>query len=397
MKPAARLAQFAPTVFAEMSRRAAQVGAVNLGQGFPDFDGPVCLKDAAYEAMRRGLNQYAPSAGLPVLRDAIAAHALRFWGHRGDPATQIMVTSGCTEAICDALLALVNPGDEVVLFAPFYDSYLACTQLAQGVARSVRLRPPDADHARWWFDDAELKQAFTARTRVVIVNTPHNPTGKVFTRDELERIGALAAVHDAVVLSDEVYEHLTFGDARHVRPATISSLADRCVTLSSAGKTFSLTGWKVGWALGPAPLISAIQSVHQWVTFATATPLQAAVATALALPDSYFADLQRDYMQRRDRLARVLTDVGFTVHPCEGTYFLMADTAGLAKPGETDTDFSLRLLAEAGVASIPPSAFYLAHDAHHAHRLLRFAFCKSDAVLDEAERRLRAWASRKPE
>ncbi|MEW5740403.1 MAG: aminotransferase class I/II-fold pyridoxal phosphate-dependent enzyme [Myxococcota bacterium] len=383
-----RVAAFGTTVFAEFSRLAAQHGAVNLGQGFPDFDGPDEVKAAAIDAIRGGVNQYAISTGAVALRQAIAAHAWRFYGQVVDPDSQVVVTSGCTEAIFDAVMALVDPGDEVVLFEPFYDSYLASVQMAGGVPRFVELRAPDAQHPAWWFEERELAAAFSARTRLVFLNTPHNPTGKVFTREEIELIGALAKKHGAVLVSDEVYEHLVFAPARHVRPATLPGLADLTLTLSSGGKSFSFTGWKIGWALGPAPLVKAVQKAHQWVTFATASPFQAAIAKALALPDAYFEGFVRDYQAKRDRLSSALKAGGLEPLTCEGTYFLMARTDKHRKAGEDDVAFCRRLVTEEGVAAIPPSVFYSAAHAPSAHGLARFAFCKTDAVLDAAATRL---------
>ena len=379
-----RVSSFGTTIFTEMSRLALEVGAVNLGQGFPDFDGPEEVREAAIHAIRNGVNQYAVTTGALALRQAIAAHAKRFYDQQVDPANQVIVTSGATEAIFDAVMAFVDPGDEVVLFEPFYDSYQASVKMAGGVAKYVRIRAPDASHQTWWFDEAELAAAFSERTALVILNTPNNPSGKVFTRDELELIGALAKRHDALIVSDEVYEHLVFSPAKHLRPATVGELGERTVTISSGGKSFSFTGWKVGWALGPAKLIAAVQKAHQWVTFAVAAPFQAAMATALTLPDSYFAGFQRDYLRKRDFLSAALRDIGLPVYRCEGAYFLMAD---ISKTGfSDDVAFCKWLTTEVKVAAIPPSVFYVnPTDAKH---LARFAFCKTDAVLAEAARRL---------
>lgn len=384
-----RVAGFGTSVFAEFSRLAAQRGAVNLGQGFPDFDGPAEVAQAAIDAIRGGANQYAVSSGAPALRQAIAAHARRFYGQAVDPDTGVGVTSGATEALFDAVLAFVDPGDEVVLFEPYYDSYLAAVQLAGGVPRFVRLQPPRSGEGAWWFDEGELAAAFGPRTRLVIVNTPHNPTGKLFTRAELECIGALARRSGAVLLSDEVYEHLTF-ERPHLRPATLPGFEDLTLTVSSGGKSFSFTGWKVGWHLGPPALVQAVQKAHQWVTFATATPFQAAIAHALRLPDAYFGAFVADYRRRRDLLAGALTRAGLEVLPCEGTYFLMARTDRLRRTGETDVAFCRRLLTDHGVAAIPPSAFYSPAHAPEAYGLARFAFCKSDVVLAAAAERLAA-------
>ena len=392
MRPAARVASFGTTVFSEFTALAAASGAVNLGQGFPDFDGPDEVKEAAVRAIRGGLNQYAPSSGAPALRRAIAAHAARFYGQAVEPEHEITVTSGATEALFDAIAGLVDPGDEVVAFEPLYDSYKASVEMAHGVLRPVLLRPPGPGHPAWWFNDDELRAAFTPRTKLLLLNTPHNPTGKVFTRQELELCAALCQRHDVVALTDEVYEHLCYQPARHLRLATLPGMAARTLTVSSAGKTFSLTGWKVGWAIGPAALRGAVQSAHQFVTFATAAPLQAAVAEALQLPDAFFKGLPLQFASRRDRLAAALRDAGLATHPAEGSYFLLADISpardASGAPFESDFAFCRYLTKEIGVAAIPPSAFYLPEHAEHGRGMARFAFCKQEATLAEAARRL---------
>ena len=381
---AARVAGLPTTVFSEFSALAARCGAVNLGQGFPDFDGPDEVREAAVRALREGVNQYAVGSGAPALREAIAEHSARFYGMRVDPETMVTVTSGATEALCDAMLGLVDPGDEVVLFEPYYDSYVANVEMAGGIARYVMLRPPDGDHATWWMDFDELAAAFGPRTRLVVVNTPHNPTGKVFTRRELESIAALCLRHDAVALVDEVYEHIWFEP--HLRMATLDGMAERTVTVSSAGKSFSFTGWKVGWAIAAPPLRHAVQQAHQFVTFATAAPLQAAVAAALRLPDSYFDGLRASYRSKRDLLAAALDAAGLRALPVEGTYFTMADASAFGFPD--DFAFCRFLTEQVGVAAIPPSAFYCEAHKQHARGLARFAFCKTEPVLQEAARRL---------
>lgn len=384
----ARIAHFTTSVFSEFSRLAAQHGAINLGQGFPDFDGPQEIAQVAQEAIAAGLNQYAVGQGAPQLRQAIAAHAIRFYSQQLDPVTQVGVTSGATEAICDAVLALTNPGDEVVLFEPFYDSYLACVQMAQAIPRYVRLRQPDTAHQLWWIDQAELEAAFSSRTKLVIVNTPHNPTGKLFTRPELEHIGRLTRERGAVLLSDEVYEHLVFDGKRHLRPATLPGFADFTLTISSGGKSFSFTGWKVGWHLGRPELVTAVQKIHQWVTFCSPSPFQVAIAKALELPDAYFHDFVESYARKRAFLSAALTDAGFEVLPCEGTYFLMARTDRHRRSGEDDVAFCRRLLIDHKVASIPTSGFHSPEHAHWVHGLARFAFCKTEAALQAAAEHL---------
>jgi N-succinyldiaminopimelate aminotransferase len=326
--------------------------------------------------------------GLKELRQAIAEHSARFYGQTVDPDTMVTVTSGATEAILDVMLGLVDPGDEVVAFEPFYDSYDANITFVGATARYVPLRPPDASHAEWWFDRDEVRAAFSPRTRLLIINSPHNPTGKVFTREELEFLGGLCAEHDAKILSDEVYEHIVFAPAKHLRPATLPGLAERTVTVSSGGKTFSLTGWKVGWVIAPPPLRDAVQRAHQFVTFATASPLQAAMAAALRLPDTYYAELAATYAAKRERLLGGLREAGLTAFAPQGSYFILADIAryGFAD----DIAFCRHLVSEVGVAGIPPSVFYSPEHRHLGQGLARFAFCKTDAVLDEAVKRLRA-------
>ncbi|WP_164020132.1 aminotransferase class I/II-fold pyridoxal phosphate-dependent enzyme [Pyxidicoccus trucidator] len=385
---AQRVTRFGTTVFSEFSALAAKHGAVNLGQGFPDFDGPDAVKEAAQRAIRDGVNQYAISMGAKDLRLAIAEHAARFYGQQVDPDTMVVVTSGATEAILDVLLGLVDPGDEVVAFEPFYDSYDANITFVGATPRYVPLRPPDASHPEWWFDRDEVRAAFGPRTRLLILNSPHNPTGKVFTREELEFLGGLCAEHDVKVLSDEVYEHIVFAPARHLRPATLPGLSERTVTVSSGGKTFSLTGWKVGWVIAPPPLRDAVQRAHQFVTFATASPLQAAMAAALRLPDAYYAELAATYAGKRERLLGGLREAGLTAFAPQGSYFILAD---IARYGfQDDVAFCRHLVSEVGVAAIPPSVFYGPEHRHLGQGLARFAFCKTEAVLDEAVRRLRA-------
>jgi N-succinyldiaminopimelate aminotransferase len=373
-----RLSGFGTSVFAEMTALARRHGAVNLGQGYPDFDGPEFVKKAAVAALRAGHNQYAPMPGLPALQEAVAAHQKRFYGIEHDPAEEVTIHAGATEALCATLAALLDPGDEAILFEPFYDAYLPGIALAQAKARVVPLAPPELR-----LDPAELEAALGPRTRLLVLNSPNNPAGRVLSMKELEAVAATCVKHDLVAVTDEVYEHIVF-DGQHVPLATVPGMRERTVTISSAGKTFSLTGWKVGWSCAPPELAAAVRSVHQFVTFAVATPFQHAAAAALAAPDEYFARLRADYRARRDRLCDGLAEVGFGVRPPEGTYFALGDIRPL---GYDDDDTFCRTLVErVGVAAIPVSAFVAEGRLRH---LVRFAFCKDDATLDEALRRLR--------
>ena len=376
-----RVRGFGVSVFTEMSLLAAKHGAVNLGQGFPDFAGPDFVKEAAKAAIDADMNQYAPSSGTPRLRNAIAAEWEQRFGQRVDSETEVTVTSGATETVFDAIQAFAGPGDEVVVFEPFYDSYLPSAILAGASLRVVTLRPPD-----WSFDPQELRRAFGPRTRALLLNTPHNPTGKVFTQSELEQIASLCLEHDVVALSDEVYDRITYDDAEHVPLATVPGMWDRTLTINSTGKTFSMTGWKIGYAVGPAGLNAALRAVHQFVTFASATPLQDAMAAAMETADSlgYYAELRTAYTRRRDRLRAALELSGFPTLPIGGSYFLMADISG--RGFADDVAFCRYLTQEAGVAAVPPSAFYL--DPSRAPLLARFCFAKRDDTLNEAARRL---------
>lgn len=384
--------RFGPTIFAEMSALALRTGAVNLGQGFPDTDGPQSILDDAVEAIRTGHNQYPPGVGVPALLEAVAAHQQRFYGVHVDPATQVLVTAGATEAVAAALLALCESGDEVVVLEPTYDSYAAAIALAGAVQRSVALLP--APGGGFALDRDGLRAAFSDRTRVVLLNTPHNPTGTVLTAEEVAAVAALAVEHDAVVVTDEVYEHLVFDDAVHVPVATLPGMADRTLTVSSAGKTFSVTGWKVGWVSGPAELVAAVRTVKQFLTYVNAGPFQPAVARALALPDEFYATLAGDLQRRRDLLCEGLDAAGFAVTRPAGTYFVVADPRPLGF--EDGTALCRELPALAGVVGVPVSAFCapgsVAADA--ARPLVRFTFCKSDAVLHEAVDRLAALRAR---
>lgn len=370
---------FTSTIFAEITALATRTGAINLGQGFPDTDGPGVILDTATAAIRGGLNQYPPGPGMPVLREAVAQHQKRFYGLDADPDTEVLVTAGATEAIVATIMALCEPGDEVVTFDPVYDCYAASIALAGAVKRTVTLRWPD-----FALDEASLRDAFGPRTRVVLVNTPQNPTGKVFDRAELELIARLAREHDAVVVTDEVYEHQVFDDGVHVPVATLPGMAERTVTISSAGKTFSVTGWKVGWLHGPADLVAAARAVKQFLTFVNAGPFQPAVAAGLNLGDDFYASLAGGLQAKRDLLVEGLRAAGFAVSVPRGTYFAVADAAPL---GFADgVELCQRLPELVGVAAVPVSVFY--SDPEAAPSLVRFAFCKRDEVLHDAVERL---------
>ena len=375
---ARRLDGLGTTVFAEMSALALATGAVNLGQGFPDTDGPEEIAEAAIAAIRAGANQYPPGPGIADLRSAICEHQQRFYGLELDPATEVVVTTGATEAVAAALLGLVDPGDEVVALEPFYDSYVACIQMAGGVRRPVTLRAPD-----FRLDVDRLRAAVTDRTRLLLLNSPHNPTGTVLTDDELTAVAELAVERDLIVVTDEVYEHMTY-DAPHRPIATLPGMRERTLTISSAGKTFSFTGWKVGWASGPAHLVRAVLMAKQFLTFVSGAPFQPAVAAGLRLPDSYFEDLRASLRSKRDRLCAGLWDVGFEVFVPQGTYFVTADVRPLG--WEDGVQFCRDLPHRAGVVAIPHQVFY--DDVAAGRPLVRFAFCKRDEVIDEALDRL---------
>jgi N-succinyldiaminopimelate aminotransferase len=379
---ASRLRGFGSTIFAEMTALAARTGAVNLGQGFPDTDGPPEVLEAARAAIAGGVNQYPPLPGQAVLREAIARHQRRFHQLEVDPDSEVLVTTGATEAIAAALLALCEPGDEVVAFEPTYDSYGAGVALAGATLRPVTLRPEAS--GRYRFDPGELSAAFGARTRLVLLNTPHNPTGKVFTEAELDLVADLCRAHGAWCVTDEVYEHLVYDGRCHRPMAGRPGMAERTLTVSSAGKTFSVTGWKIGWVCGPAPLVGAVRTAKQFLTFTTGAPFQPAVAAGLDLPDAYFAGFRDDLRAKRDRLVAGLAAAGFRPLPPEGTYFVTADISDLTD--QDDVAFCLGLPERAGVVAVPTSVFH--HTPGEGRHLVRFAFCKRPEVLDEAVARL---------
>jgi len=375
---ASRLQGLGTTIFAEMSALAARHGAINLGQGFPDTDGPAEVADAAVAAIRAGHNQYPPGPGIPELRRAVAAHQARFWGLTPDPDTEVLVTAGATEALTAAVLALCETGDEVLTFEPTYDSYLAAASMAGAVLRVVPLRAPTYD-----FDPSDLEAAVTPRTRLLLLNTPHNPTGKVFSPAELAAVAELCVRHDLVAVTDEVYEHLVF-DGRHIPLASLPGMAERTLTVSSAGKTFSFTGWKVGWVCGPAALVSAVRTVKQFLTYVNAAPFQHAVVTGLELDDDFYRQLASGLAAKRDLLCDGLAKAGFIVHRPAGTYFATVDIRPLG--ADDGADFCRTLPGRCGVVAVPSSAFYT--DPAAGRHLVRFAFCKQDDVLVEAVERL---------
>ncbi|MEK6702202.1 MAG: aminotransferase class I/II-fold pyridoxal phosphate-dependent enzyme [Planctomycetota bacterium] len=391
MAVSTKLAPFGTTIFSEMTRLAIQHGAVNLAQGFPDFDGPEIAKKAGIDAINAGHSQYARMLGVPLLNKAIGDAWTRRTGFHVDPDTHITVTSGCTEAIAATLLGLLSPGDEAVIFEPFYDSYRACVALAGATARYVTLRPDKGNG--FGFDEAELRAAFTDKTRMVLLNTPHNPTGKVFTAAELSLIAELCVKHNALVMCDEVYEHLTYDPTLpHISIATLPGMAGRTVTLGSVGKSYNLTGWKVGWAIAWPELTAGVRAAHQFLTFATATPMQHGAAAIINNGEETISKTRAMFIANRDKLAEALSEIGFHVFRSDGTYFLMVDhtpvSRGLGLGGDVDDQVFCRWLTEhAKVAAIPPSVFY--NTPANGRSFARFAFCKKPDTIDEAIRRLR--------
>ena len=371
------------TIFTVMSALAMQHGAINLGQGFPDYDGPADVIDAAAAALRDGRNQYPPLTGVPELRRAVAEANRRFYGLEVDPDREVVVTSGATEAITACLMAVLNPGDECVLIEPLYDTYLPVVRLLGAVPKLVRLAPP-----KWELPRAELAAAFGPRTKAILLNSPGNPSGKVFTAAELAFVADLLERHDAYAICDEVYEHLTYDGWRHIPLMTLPGMRERCMRIGSAGKTFSLTGWKVGYVTCDASLQPNVAKAHQNLTFTTPPNLQRGVAVGLAKDDAYFAEVAAHLQARRDQLSQGLVRLGFAVLPAQGSYFITADIRSIGFAGD-DVAFCRQLTEEAKVTAIPVTAFYSGPDApnHYA----RFAFCKNEAVLDEALRRIEGW------
>ncbi len=375
-----RLQDFGTTIFTQMSALAVETNSVNLGQGFPDTDGPAEVAEAARQAIADGHNQYPPLPGIAPLRAAVAEHRRRFRGQDFDPDGEVLITAGATEALAAAMLALTGPGDEVVTFEPYYDSYAAGIALSGATRRVVTLRAPD-----WSFDPDELRAAFTPATKALLLNTPHNPTGKVFGRDEMTLIAELCCEHGVVAITDEVYEHLVF-DGEHIALATLPGMAERTLTVSSAGKIFSFTGWKIGWACGPADLVAAVRTAKQFLTFVSGAPFQHAVAVGLRLGDDFFDGYTAEMRAKRDRLCAGLAEAGLDVLEPQGTYFASCDIRSI---GETNgIDFCMALPERAGVVAVPTMVFY--DDEEAGAPIIRFAFCKKDEVLDAAVHRLKA-------
>ena len=377
----AKLQGFGTTIFAEMSALATATGSVNLGQGFPDTDGPSEVLEAAKAAIDGGLNQYPPGPGMLVLRQAIAHHQQRFYGVEYDPESEVLVTAGATEALAGALLGLLDTGDEVVVFEPMFDSYAPCIALAGAVVKPVTLRPPS-----YTFDPDELRAAITPRTRLILFNTPHNPTGRVFTRDEVQLIADLAIEHDLLVVTDEVYEHLVFDGAEHVALAALPGMRERTLVISSGGKTFNTTGWKIGWMCGPAAVVAAARTAKQFLTYVNGGPFQPAIAVGLGLSDEFYRRVAADMQAQRDRLMPGLVEAGFDVYPTQSTYFVTVDIRPLQPDGD-GMRFCRELPHHCGVVAIPAEVLY--KNTHEGRHIVRFAFCKRLEVIDEAVRRLK--------
>ena len=381
-----KAARFQESVIREMTRLAHRHQAVNLAQGFPDFPAPAAVKAAAVAAIERDINQYAVTWGAQVLRQAIADDAWRWAGSRVDPDRQVTVCCGSTEAMIATLLAIVDPGDEVIVFEPFYENYGPDAILSGAVPRYVRLHPPADGAGEWTFDRAELAAAFSNRTRAIVINTPNNPTGKVFTREELDEIARLCLQWDVIAVTDEIYEHIVYDGATHVRLATLEGMADRTVTINSISKTFSVTGWRVGWAIAPPEITDGIRKVHDFLTVGAAAPLQAAAASALHSADDYFRDLAGAYADRRERLLAILSGAGFVCHRPAGAYYIMTDVSSFGFPD--DVAFVRHLVTDVGVAAVPGSSFFSSPAEGRAY--VRFCFCKTPDTLTAASDRLQA-------
>lgn len=381
-----KLQGFGSTIFAEMTALATQTQAINLGQGFPNYDGPSEILEAAVQAIRQGQNQYPPGPGIPDLRAAISEHQKRFWGLSYDPEDEILVTAGATEALAGVLLGILETGDEVALLEPMYDSYQACIALAGAVTKPVTLRPP-----YYRLDPEAMRAAITSKTRVILINSPHNPTGMVLDRGELQVIADLAIEHDLIVVSDEVYEHLTYDGVVHTSIASLPGMRERTLVISSGGKTFNTTGWKVGWVCGPASMVAAARAAKQFLTYVSSGPFQPAIAVGLRLPDTYFNSLARDLETKRNRLMMGLSEAGFEVFKPQGTYFVTVDIRPLRPDGDGYA-FCRELPRRCGVVGIPNVVFYDREHQHEGKHLVRFAFCKNEDMIDDAVSRLMAYA-----
>lgn len=376
----ARTQRFTESVIREMTRLAVEHNAVNLAQGFPDFPAPEILKEAARDAIAADFNQYAITWGAKAFRDAIAARYRRAYGLEFDPEREITVCCGSTEGMIASLLAVANPGDELVIFEPYYENYSPDALLCGAERKFVKLHPPD-----WRFDPDELRRAFSPRTKAIILNSPNNPTGRVFSREELEAIAALCREFDALAIADEIYEHILYDGAQHIPMMAIPGMRDRTILVNSLSKTYSVTGWRVGWVLASPDLTGSIRKVHDFLTVGAAAPLQQAGAVALSLPESYYAALARDYTSRRDKLLGVLDTAGFRCFPPRGAYYIMTDISGFGYAD--DLEFARHLIENVGVAAVPGSSFFA--DARDGAQMVRFCFCKKYETLDEVESRLR--------
>ena len=383
-----KLAGFGASIFAEMTALAVQTGSINLGQGFPDYDGPREVLEAAQNEIARGNNQYPPGVGQTDLRMAISEHQERFWKLSYDPDSEVLVTMGATEALAGALLGLLNSGDEVVVFEPLFDTYAGCVALADAVLSPVILRPQST--GRYGFDPDELRRVITPRTRIILLNSPHNPTGMIFNREELQQVADIAIKHNLIVISDEVYEHLVFDGLQHTPIASLPGMRERTITISSGGKSFNTTGWKIGWACAPAPLLHATRMAKQLFTFAGGTPFQSAIATGLRMPDAYFAHLADDLQAKRDVLMNALHEAELQPIRPEGTYFITADIRQRWPHGNA-MDFCRALPAACGVVAIPGSVLYDPRHSDEGKYLVRFAFCKQMETMQSASRKLKEW------
>ena len=382
---ATRLQGFGASIFAEMTALAVSTGSINLGQGFPDYDGPPEVLSLARDQIAAGANQYPPGIGMADLRSAVSEHQRRFWGLDYDPDSEILVTMGATEAIAASLLGILDEGDEVIVFEPLFDTYAGCVALAGAVLVPVTLRPDST--GRYGFEPDELRRAVSSRTRMILVNTPHNPAGTVFTREELDIVAEVAIGHDLIVVSDEVYEHLTFDGAVHIPTATLPGMRERTITVSSGGKSFNTTGWKIGWACGPAHLANAVRMAKQLFTFAGGTPFQPAIAAGLRLPDDYFVRLAADLQHKRDVLRQGLVDAGLRPSLPKGTYFITADIRGVRPDGD-GMAFCREMPERYGVVAIPAGVLYTPQHQDEWCHIVRFAFCKRIETIEEAAARL---------